>query len=88
MTREDDLKYLFNKAHADMINEPPHYNVGEIETIDYITDVLKYNKNLTALDGYYLGTILKYLSTRLGNKASKREDMQKAQYYLNRWLNE
>jgi len=27
-------------AAQDMVNSPPHYNCGEIETIDYIVDVL------------------------------------------------
>ena len=25
---------------VDMVNNPPHYNKGKIETIDYIVDVL------------------------------------------------
>ena len=69
---------------VDMVNEPLHYNLGTIQTLDYIDDVLLHNPNLTALDGYYLGNIIKYLSTRLGTKADKIEDMQKAQFYLNR----
>ena len=69
---------------VDMVNEPVHYNLGTIQTLDYIDDVLLHNPNLNALDGYYLGNIIKYLSTRLGTKADKIEDMQKAQFYLNR----
>ena len=69
---------------VDMVNEPIHYNLGTIQTLDYIDDVLLHNPNLTALDGYYLGNIIKYLSTRLGTKADKLQDMQKAQFYLNR----
>ena len=69
---------------VDMVNEPLHYNLGTIQTLDYIDDVLLHNPNLTALDGYYLGNIIKYLSTRLGTKADKIQDMQKAQFYLNR----
>lgn len=70
----------------DMVNEPLHYNLGEIQTLDYIDDVLTYNPNLTALEGYYIGNILKYLGTRLGTKNDKLEDMQKAQFYLNRLI--
>ena len=70
----------------DMVNEPLHYNLGEIQTLDYIDDVLLHNPNLTAQDGYYIGNILKYLGTRLGTKNDKLEDMQKAQFYLNRLI--
>lgn len=71
---------------TDMVNFPKHYNIGNIQTLDYIDDVLTYNPNLTALDGYYIGNILKYLGTRLGTKNDKLEDMQKAQFYLNRLI--
>ena len=35
-----DLQDLKGTVDADMVNRPPHYNYGEIETIDYIIDVL------------------------------------------------
>ena len=71
---------------TDMVNFPKHYNLGNIQTLDYIDDVLTYNPNLTALEGYYVGNILKYIGTRLGTKNDKLEDMQKAQFYLNRLI--
>lgn len=69
----------------DMINYPKHYNMGEIQTLDYIDDVLINNPELTALDGYYLGNILKYGGTRLGNKGDKKQDMGKMKFYSDRW---
>lgn len=74
------------KLEDDLVNNPPHYNMGEIETLDYIEDVLTHNKALTALDGYLLGNILKYGGTRLGNKGSKLQDLKKMQFYLNRMV--
>lgn len=71
---------------TDMVNEPLHYNLGNIQTLDYIDDVLTHNPSLTAMEGYYIGNILKYLGTRLGTKNNKLEDMQKAQFYLNRMI--
>lgn len=71
---------------TDMVNFPKHYNLGKIQTLDYIDDVLSNNPNLTAKEGYYIGNILKYLGTRLGTKGDKLEDMQKAQFYLNRLI--
>ena len=59
----------------DMVNHPPHYKVSGIEVIDYIE-----SKEL----GYHLGNVIKYVS-RAGLKDGKvMEDLQKAQWYLNR----
>ena len=84
---ENDSQYL-ESLQEDIINKPNHYNLGNIETREYILDVLHHNKNLEIIDGYYLGNILKYLSVRLGNKDSKLQDMKKAQNYLDKWIKE
>lgn len=67
---------------TDPIN-PSHYKTGGIETIDYIEAKL-------GVDGafsYCLGNVLKYVS-RAGKKniATEREDLEKAQWYLNKAL--
>jgi Protein of unknwon function (DUF3310) len=59
---------------VDTVNSPPHYNVGGVETIDYIEA-----KEL----GYHLGNVVKYIS-RAGRKGEYLEDLKKAQWYLNR----
>ena len=61
----------------DMVNSPPHYTAGGIETIDFIEA-----KEL----GYNLGNVVKYI-TRSGHKGNKLEDLEKAQWYLNRVIN-
>lgn len=58
----------------DMVNNPPHYTEGGIETIDFI--------EAKRLD-YHLGNVVKYV-TRAGKKGSGMEDLLKAQWYLNR----
>ena len=58
----------------DPVNHPPHYKVGGIETIDFIE-----SKGL----GYNLGNVVKYI-TRSDHKGNKLQDLQKAQWYLNR----
>lgn len=58
----------------DMVNSPPHYTAGGIETIDFIEA-----KELN----YHLGNVVKYI-TRSGHKGNKLEDLEKAQWYLNR----
>jgi hypothetical protein len=60
--------------HTDMVNHPPHYKAGGIETIDFIEA-----KEL----GYNLGNVVKYI-TRADHKGNKLEDLKKAQWYLNR----
>ena len=65
------------KLHTeDIVNHPPHYKVGGIETIDFIEA-----KSLN----YNLGNVVKYL-TRADHKGNKLEDLQKAQWYLAREL--
>ena len=59
----------------DMVNHPPHYTVGGIETIDFIEA-----KDLN----YRLGNVVKYI-VRAGHKDSDPlQDLQKARWYLDR----
>ena len=58
----------------DAVNNPAHYKVGGIETIDFIEA-----KKL----GYNLGNVVKYI-TRADHKDNKLEDLRKAQWYLER----
>ena len=62
---------------ADPVNNPAHYTVGGIETIDFIEA-----KKL----GYNLGNAVKYM-TRADHKGNKLEDLRKAQWYLAREIN-
>lgn len=61
---------------TDPVNSPSHYTVGGIETIDFIEA-----KGLEK--DYYLGNAIKYIS-RANYKGKRLEDLKKAQYYLNR----
>jgi hypothetical protein len=58
----------------DKVNSPSHYKVGGIETIDFI--------EAKQLD-YHLGNVVKYIS-RADYKDEKLENLKKAQWYLNR----
>ena len=58
----------------DMVNHPPHYKVGGVETIDFI-EAKKLN--------YNLGNVVKYIS-RHDLKGDRLENLRKAQWYLNR----
>lgn len=58
----------------DMVNHPPHYKVGGIETIDFIEA-----KSLN----YHLGNVVKYV-TRADHKGERLENLKKAMWYLER----
>jgi hypothetical protein len=61
----------------DLINSPPHYKSGGVETIDFIEA-----KQL----GYHLGNVVKYVS-RAGIKSHcPIEDLKKAKWYLDRYI--
>ena len=62
-----------DKVH-DPVNQPSHYKVGGIETIDFIEA-----KGLN----YNLGNAIKYI-TRADYKGSKAQDLAKAIWYLRR----
>tara|TARA_R100000278_G_scaffold73624_2_gene57669 strand:- start:4578 stop:4889 length:312 start_codon:yes stop_codon:yes gene_type:complete len=66
-------------VQEDMVNHPPHYKVGGIETLDFIRAKL----NSDGYVGYCVGNVLKYLS-RAGHKDRQKvqEDLKKAEFYL------
>jgi predicted DNA-binding transcriptional regulator AlpA len=66
--------FTSNTSISDVVNHPAHYKVGGIETIDFIEA-----KKLS----YNLGNVVKYI-TRADHKGNRKEDLLKAQWYLNR----
>lgn len=64
------------KPVTDMVNHPPHYKAGGIETIDFIEA-----KGLN----YNLGNVVKYI-TRADLKGDRKENLEKALWYLKREL--
>lgn len=77
--KQAEVKRLMEE---DMVNNPAHYNEGEIETIDYIVDVLGEWDSIH----YCHGNIIKYLSTRLWTKGKPLQDAKKARWYLNKMI--
>ena len=77
--RSKDIQKIFQMAKlapSDIVNSPPHYKSGGIETIDFIE-----SKDLN----YRLGNVIKYV-TRAGRKADSDPlvDLKKARWYLDR----
>jgi len=61
---------------AEAVNHPPHYKRGGIEAIDVIE----------AWElGFHLGNAVKYIS-RAGHKGDEVEDLEKARWYLDRYI--
>jgi hypothetical protein len=71
------------KVAVDTVNHPPHYKVGGIETIDY----MKAKSTPEEFKGHLRLTAIKYLS-RTGYKDDALQDLKKAQWYLNRLIQE
>ena len=73
-TRMQSAKPEFGASNVDLVNSPPHYRVGGIETIDFIEA-----KNLN----YNLGNAVKYI-TRADHKDNRVQDLEKARWYIER----
>ena len=72
-------RVVSDPAKPDMVNSPPHYTDGGIETIDYIEAKL----GPDGFKAYCVGNAMKYIS-RAGKKGSAKEDLSKAIWYLRR----
>ena len=73
-----EVNALF-KPLPDLVNSPPHYKAGGVETIDFIE-----SKDFN----YLLGNVIKYVS-RAGRKVDSDpvQDLEKAMWYLQREIN-
>lgn len=74
----EEAKVKVVELKEDVINHPSHYTRGKIEVIDFIED-----QQLP----YHLGNVIKYIA-RAGYKGDKLEDLKKARWYLDRYINE
>ena len=64
---------------VDMVNSPPHYKVGGLETID----ILKAKLTKDEFRGYLKGNVIKY-ATRASYKGHSAEDAGKLAWYAQR----
>ena len=72
-----EMSVTMEEPKHDPVNHPAHYKYGGIETIDFIEA-----KEL----GYNLGNVVKYV-TRSDHKGNRKEDLEKALWYLTREIN-
>ena len=68
---------------TDNVNSPAHYLKGKKETIEVIQDGMTDDE----YHGYLKGNVLKYVS-RYKFKGEPLQDLEKAQWYLNRLVKE
>lgn len=74
----EHMDKMYGNIKHDAVNHPSHYTRGKIEVIDFIED-----QQLS----YHLGNVIKYIA-RAGYKGDKLEDLKKARWYLDRYINE
>ena len=74
----EHMNKMYGNIEHDAVNHPSHYTRGKIEVIDFIED-----QQLP----YHLGNVVKYIA-RAGYKGDKLEDLKKARWYLDRYINE
>lgn len=74
----EHMDKMYGIIEHDAVNHPSHYTRGKIEVIDFIED-----QQLP----YHLGNVIKYIA-RAGYKGDKLEDLKKARWYLDRYINE
>lgn len=70
---------------TDMVNHPPHYQSKDGSGIECI-DAIGASMTPDAFTGYLKGNVEKYVF-RAGSKSSALEDLKKARWYLDRWIN-
>ena len=78
-TRRAWMKLAEEEAVEDVVNNPDHYNTGNIECIEAIEESM----SSVAFKGYLKGNCMKYL-WRYDYKGKQVEDLQKAGWYLNK----
>ena len=77
-----DVSYENERKHNN-VHSPSHYMHGKKETIDVIRDCMESDE----YHGYLKGNVLKYVS-RYKFKGEPLEDLEKANWYLNRLIKE
>ena len=66
----------------DPVNNPSHYTQGSVECIEAIESSMTSD----AFSGFLKGNVMKYI-WRYENKENELQDLEKAQWYLNKLIN-
>lgn len=76
-----DNDACMDKSGSNPVESPTHYNAGSIECIDAIKESMSEREFL----GYLKGNVMKYV-WRYDYKGKAKEDLKKADWYLNRLI--
>lgn len=76
------MRRMADGPQPDMVNNPPHYNQGDIECIDAIESAL----GREGFKAYCRGNAIKYLWRAEHKHKDKDEDWAKANWYINRMM--
>jgi hypothetical protein len=77
----DGISFSSAGFSQDLVNSPAHYKTGSIECIDAIEASL----TKEAFRGYLKGNVEKYI-WRHETKGDPKQDLEKAQWYLNKLI--
>jgi Protein of unknwon function (DUF3310) len=73
------MKSVCDMTNHDNVNHPKHYNMGTVETIEFIDQVCAH---YIGDEAFSIGSALRYLA-RAPHKNDKLEDLHKAASYVN-----
>ena len=79
-TNYKDIKVLYDRTEK--VNHPAHYNMGQIECIDVMLEVFGLQYTL----GFCICNAFKYLFRCNWKNDSPVEDIEKAVWYLSKYL--
>jgi len=80
---DDPLTTITLDIQKDEVNSPPHYQHGNLETIEVIKGMMTQDEFLA----YCAGSVTKYVS-RYRYKNNPSKDLDKASWFLNRLIAE
>lgn len=80
--KTNDNKDTLRTVTNDNVEHPAHYNMGKIETIDYIESVTSCFND--GFEGKCVGDVIKYISRYPFKNGI--EDLRKAKWYLERLI--
>lgn len=72
----------FHAGRKEEVNHPPHYNKGDQEVIEIISDQCH---PVDGYRGFLMGNVLKYVC-RHPHKGTELVDLQKAEWYLKKLI--
>ena len=80
MKNIDKVTDLLKRETEDMVNHPPHYDLGDIQLID----VMIASQGIEAVQHFCACNVLKYVFRHRNKNGA--EDMKKARWYIDEWL--